>query len=157
MIKGAEAPFFMGFEPIMRFVLLNYSYFAEHPTTEAMDKDRPHAVVVVDVNRLRFAIPLRTQLTHKQGFKTINNAGLDYTKALLIFDDKDISRDIKLKSVDEFKRINEHEHKIRAAFTKYVNRYVAARQTWDDNIIGTNYRYSTLVNYHKELGLPEIG
>lgn len=140
----------------MRFVLLNYNYLTDHPTKEAMDKDRPHAIVLIEINGLRFAIPLRTHLTHKQGFKTIGSAGLDYSKALLIFDDKDISRDIKLKSADEFKRINEHEDKIVADFTKYVARYIAARQKGDKNVIGMTYRFTTLVNYHKQLGLPEI-
>ncbi len=137
----------------MRFVLLRYDYFIDHPTQEAMDKDRPHAIVLIEINGLRFAVPLRTNLNHKQGFKTINNAGLDYSKALLIFDDEDISRDIKLNSSDEFKRINEHEEKIVAAFTKYVTRYIAAQKKGDQNILRMTYRFTTLVNYHPQLGI----
>lgn len=137
----------------MRFVLLRYDYLTEHPTIEAMDKDRPHAIVLIEINGLRFAVPLRTNLNHRQGFKTIDNGGLDYSKALMIFEEKDISRDIKLESADEFKRINEHEEKIVAAFTKYVSRYIAAQKKGDKNILGMTYRFTTLVNYHAELGI----
>lgn len=137
----------------MRFVLLRYDYLTEHPTVEAMGKDRPHAIVVVEVRGLRFAIPLRTNLTHKQGFKTVNNGGLDYSKALLIFDDQDIRADIKLKSPEEFKAITNREDKIVKDFTKYVDRYVFAAKKNDQNILQQTYRYTTLVNYHKQLGV----
>jgi|TARA_R110002074_G_scaffold384752_1_gene565596 protein AbiQ len=137
----------------MRFVLLRYDYLTQHPTIEALDKSRPHAIVLIEVNRLQFAIPLRTNLTHKHGLKTVKNGGLDYSKALLIFDQSDISRDIKLKSSEEFRAINEREAKIVKDFTKYVNRYVAARRKPDANIINREYLYSTLVNYHAHLGI----
>ena len=137
----------------MRFVLLRYDYLTQHPTIEALDKNRPHAIVLIEVNRLQFAIPLRTNLTHKHGLKTVNNGGLDYSKALLIFDASDISRDIKLDSSEEFRAINEREAKIIKDFTKYVNRYVAARRKPDPNILNREYRYSTLVNYHAHLGI----
>lgn len=137
----------------MRFVLLRYDYLTQYPTIEALDKDRPHAIVLIEVNGLRFAIPLRTNLNHKHGFKTVNTGGLDYSKALLVFDDSDISRDIKLKSADEFKAINEREEKIVRDFTKYVNKYVAAVKKPDANIIKREYKYSTLVNYHEHLGV----
>ena len=136
----------------MRFVLLRYDYLTQHPTIEALDKSRPHAIVLIEVNELQFAIPLRTNLTHKHGLKTVKTGGLDYSKALLIFDESDISRDIKLESPEEFRAINEREAKIVKDFTKYVNRYVTARRKPDYNIIKREYRYSTLVNYHVYLG-----
>ncbi|MBB4955064.1 hypothetical protein H4S14_003085 [Agrobacterium vitis] len=136
----------------MRFVLLRYDYLTEHPTIEAMDKSRPHAIVVIEVNGLRFAIPLRTHLRHKQGFPTINDCGLDYSKCLLIFEDKDISRDIKLESAAEFKIINEHEHKIIKDFKKYVDKYIKAVLK-EDKFVLNEYRFSTLQNYHDQLGI----
>jgi protein AbiQ len=137
----------------MRFVLLRYDYLTRYPTIEALSKNRPHAIVLIEVNVLRFAIPLRTNLTHKHGLKTVKTGGLDYSKALLIFDESDISRDIKLNSSEEFKAINELEVKIVKDFTKYVNRYATAVRKSDGNIIGREYLYSTLVNYHAYLGI----
>jgi len=137
----------------MRFVLLRYDYLTEHPTLEAMGKDRPHAIVLIELNGLRFAIPLRTNLSHRQGFRTIGNGGLDYSKCLLIFEDRDISRDIKLSSSAEFQAINQHEVKIIRDFTKYVERYIKAARKGDANILGQTYRYTTLVNYHAQLGI----
>jgi protein AbiQ len=137
----------------MRFVLLRYDYLTQHPTIEALNKSRPHAIVLIEVNGLQFAIPLRTNLPHKHGLKTVKNGGLDYSKALLIFDESDISRDIKLDSSEEFKAINEREAKIVKDFKKYVNRYVVALRKPDNNIISREYCYSTLVNYHAHLGI----
>ena len=134
----------------MRFVLLRYDYLTDHPTIEAMDKDRPHAIILVQVRNLRFAIPLRTNLRHKQGFNTINNAGLDFSKALIVFEDRDIKRDIKL-SPEEFKKIVDNEDFIVRKFEKYVEKYISAVKNKKHGELNRAYRYSTLINYHKQL------
>lgn len=137
----------------MRFVLLRYDYLTDHPTIEAMAKNRPHAIVLIDVEGLRFAIPLRTHLKHRQGFKTINQAGLDFSKALLIFEPRDISRDIKLESSEEFSKIVDSESIIIKKFTKYVENYISAVRKGNTSELDRDYRYSTLVNYHRQLNI----
>ena len=134
----------------MRFVLLRYDYLTDHPTIEAMAKNRPHAIILVKVGDLRFAIPLRTHLPHKNGFHTINEAGLDFSKALLVFEDRDISRDIKL-SPEEFKKIVDSEDFIIRKFEKYVQNYINAVKKNNIGQLNRDYRFSTLVNYHEQL------
>jgi len=133
----------------MRFVLLDFYYFENHPTVEALSKDRPHAVVTVQVENLQFALPLRTNLNHRFGFSTVDNCGVDYSKAVLIFNDSDISRDIRLDDNNEFLKIKENERKIVRDFTKYVDGYVKARR--NGNTLPHRYRFSTLVNYDEAL------
>ncbi|MFD8693192.1 hypothetical protein, partial [Streptomyces sp. NPDC059651] len=51
---------------------------------------------------------------------------------------------------DEFLKIVNSENRIIQSFEKYVNRYVQAYNTGDENIL-RKYQFSTLQNYHTEL------
>ena len=49
------------------------------------DKNRGYGVVIIQINtNMLFGIPLRSHLSHKHGYKTIGDKGLDYSKAVLI-------------------------------------------------------------------------
>lgn len=129
---------------------------------EALDgsndgKVRGYGIVVIDLNGLVFGIPLRSHLNHKFGFVSERSEGvkkgLDYTKALLIKKEEYVSRAYKIPT-SEFTHINDNKEKIQEDFNKFVNRYIEANVKKDENIL-RNYRYSTLKNYHKELGLED--
>jgi len=129
---------------------------------EALDssndgKVRGYGIVVIDLKGLMFGIPLRSHLNHKFGFVSQRSEGttkgLDYTKALLIQKEEYVSRSYKIP-VDEFTYINDKKEKIQEEFKKFVTRYTEAHFKKDENIL-RNYRYSTLKNYHKELGLED--
>lgn len=129
---------------------------------EALDgsndgKVRGYGIVVIDLNGLMFGIPLRSHLNHKFGFVSERSEGvkkgLDYTKALLIQKEEYVSRAYKIPA-PEFIHINDNKEKIQEDFNKFVNRYIEAHVKNDENIL-RNYRYSTLKNYHKELGLED--
>lgn len=129
---------------------------------EALDgsndgKVRGYGIVVIDLNGLVFGIPLRSHLNHKFGFVSERSEGvkkgLDYTKALLIKKEEYVSRAYKIPT-PEFTHINDKKEKIQEDFNKFVNRYIEANVKKDENIL-RNYRYSTLKNYHKELGLED--
>lgn len=129
---------------------------------EALDgsnrgKVRGYGIVVIDIKGLTFGIPLRSHLNHKFGFVSERsdegNKGLDYTKALLIQKDEYIARAYKIPTL-EFTHLNDNKEKIQNDFIKFVERYVEAIKKGDQNVL-RNYRYSTLKNYHKELGIEE--
>ena len=129
---------------------------------EALDgsndgKVRGYGIVVIDLDGLVFGIPLRSHLNHKFGFVSERSEGikkgLDYTKALLIQKDEYVSRAYKIPA-SEFIHINDNKDKIQEDFNKFVSRYIEAHNKNDANIL-RNYRYSTLKNYHKELGLED--
>lgn len=119
-------------------------------------KVRGYGVVVISINNLTFAIPLRSNIRHSASYITLRNksSGLDFSKALLISDEKYIS-DIPFKiDYNQHKNLVNKEHYITQKFEHYVSRYIFAIKKEDENILSSSeYRYSTLVNYHQELGI----
>lgn len=115
-------------------------------------KERGYGIVLISVNNLRFGIPVRTEMKHKFGYHTVGSKGLDYTKAVLLIKDEYISVNPFKISPEEYVEIKEKSHHIAQQFSKYVERYIVAVKKGDENIL-RNYRFSTLQNYHFELGL----
>lgn len=144
---------------------INNSHLIEaldnHDGTWTQGKVRGYGVVIVSINNLSFAIPLRSNIRHKSSYITVRSnqrglegKGLDFTKALLITEQRYISHLLFKISPDEHKKLVNKEHYITSKFEKYVSKYVAAIKKSDRNILqSSDYRYSTLCNYHIELGL----
>jgi protein AbiQ len=124
-------------------------------------KVRGYGVVIITINNLSFAIPLRSRIKHNASYitvksdqKGIKGKGLDFTKALLISEPKYISHLPFKISADEYKKLNNKEFFVTSKFEKYVLKYIKAIQKPDLHILqSANYRFSTLCNYHEELGL----
>jgi len=55
---------------------------------------------------------------------------------------------------DEYVKIKDRTHFIQNKFSKYVDKYVLSVKKSDTNALNINYRFTTLKNYHAELGLP---
>ncbi|ENW1028781.1 hypothetical protein ACFLBS_004763, partial [Enterobacter hormaechei] len=81
--------------------------------------------------------------------------GLDYSKALLIRKTEHISNNIfVLRTKEAGRKLQGKEQHIQKQFNKYVMRYVKAVEKNDRRILNDEeYRFSTLVNYHVELGI----
>ncbi len=155
----------------MQLKKLDNAFYTEHShLKEALDnrngnwiqgKVRGYGIVIITINSLSFAIPLRSNIKHKSSYitvrsnqKNIEGKGLDFTKALLITSLKYISNLPFKISSSEHRKLANKEHYITSKFEKYVSRYITAIQNSDENILKSiNYRFSTLCNYHKELGL----
>jgi protein AbiQ len=123
-------------------------------------KIRGYGVVVIEVNELTFAIPLRSNITHSASYITANNQnrgikkGLDFSKALLIHSPTYISNEQYGIDKDEYKKLQNKERHITHKFGKYVEKYIKATKNSDGNILRSpEYIYTTLQNYHCELGL----
>ncbi|TPW31036.1 hypothetical protein FJU08_10290 [Martelella alba] len=116
-------------------------------------KTRGYGVVLIEFRELRFGIPLRSHIKHKHCFLTVETKGLDYSKAVLLIKDAYISeRSFKIPN-SENTLIRQKSHFIRVQFEKYVQGYVAAIRADNHSVIARRYMFSTLVNYHAELGL----
>lgn len=126
-----------------------------HTNEWEQHKQRGYGLAIISINNLRFGIPIRTTIhrANKHCFKTIGESGLDYTKAVLLEKDTYISNQTFKVKTEEFTKIKEHEHFIQQRFEKYVNAYIAAHQKNDTRVIKREFRFSTLVNYHAQLGL----
>jgi len=132
-----------------------------HDGNWAKGKVRGYGIVIISINNLSFAIPLRSNIRHRSSYITVKSnqsgfegKGLDFTKALLITNEKYVSNLPFKISPDEHKKLANKEHFITSKFEKYVAKYIVAIEKSDRNILqSSNYRFSTLYNYHSELGL----
>ncbi|ARQ77072.1 hypothetical protein B6D87_23100 (plasmid) [Pseudomonas fragi] len=119
-------------------------------------KTRGYGIVVIELDGLKFGIPLRSHIhpRNKHCFITTERKGLDYSKAVLLAKDEYIS-DVPFQIPnDEIKKLRDSAYVIGKQFSKYVARYV--RYTKEDptaSVLKREYLYSTLVNYHAELGI----
>lgn len=122
-------------------------------------KTRGYGIVVITINHLTFGIPLRTNIRHTASYPTVGkhgsqHKGLDFSKALLISDMHHISSEIFKIPTQERNKLNNKEYYITKKFEKYVAYYIKAVKSSDKNILQSEqYRFTTLQNYHIELGL----
>jgi protein AbiQ len=124
----------------------------------AAGKVRGYGIVTVRLeNGLLFGIPLRSHMKHKSGFPTDDSdpndvKGLDYSKAVLITDENHVSNDQFTIPKNEYIKIADRELYIRERFEKYIKKYIKGANSGDKNIL-REYNFSTLQNYHNELGI----
>lgn len=151
----------------MQLKKLDGSFYTDHAhLQEALDnhsgnwaagKTRGYGMVMISINNLTFAVPLRSNIRHSAAFLTVRggrNKGLDFSKALLISDESYISSELFKIPAAEHSKLLGKEHFVTKKFEKYVKKYIAAVSSPDQNILGSaEYRYTTLINYHAELGL----
>lgn len=143
--------------------LANVFYDENRHLVEVLDKSagqwdgaktRGYGIVVIQAGELRFGIPLRSKINHKKAFLTTTDStkGLDYSKAVLLVKDEYILNEPFNIPNAEYLAIKQKSHTITQEFTKYVEHYKKGIRNADENIL-RSYRFSTLQNYHEELGL----
>lgn len=126
------------------------------------DKTRGYGIVVIDLQNLKFGIPLRSHIPrgNKHCFITKETRdgrvrkGLDFTKAVLLLKDEYVSNVTFNIPVDELKTLRDNEYIISKKFDKYVVQYVEhTRNGTRVSMLVREYGFSTLRNYHSELGI----
>ena len=147
------------------------SYFEDHPDlVKILDVNdsykqsrRTHLCLMIERNENKFYIPLRNNLGdpirkygrigHSVPSEKRPNAGLDYRYVLVINDDCYIEPVTDRRITKrQFKTIKDEYKKITNEFTVYLNGYTKAARKGRARIIPL-YKESSLVNYHKELGI----
>jgi protein AbiQ len=124
---------------------------------ETLEKrERGYGIVEIVVNDLTFAVPFRSNMTHKHGFRTVFHNGqwngLDYSKAVII-EESDLEKEaFKFRRNDEYTKVKNNKEKINKNFKKYVNGYIAYMENPNDSRLSFRvFGFTTLVNYHAEL------
>jgi len=146
------------------FILAQYfidnSDFVELLDTNNTQKQssRFHLFINVNYNGNQFYIPLRSNVKHgNSGFSvpssTRSNAGLDYRKALIVNDSKYIQRPsiVKIPS-SQINHIQSNITAIAKGFSSYVSGYIKSANKNREHL-DSKYKFSTLHNFHKELGV----
>lgn len=137
-------------------------YFQFNQCEDILTKEsRPYYVLILEMDNLTYAIPLRSHITHPYCHIAAKysgqNSGLDYSKAVVITD-KALYIDPSPVTIrrHEFNVLKQREHQIRQQFSSYVHSYkkeILRRLKNPALPVSALCRYSSLKYFHKELGL----
>lgn len=99
-----------------------YSMFSNCP--EILSKEsRPYACIEIQIEDKTFAIPFRHHIKHSYCFHTTGEAGLDYTKAVIIESEDYIDSASPWVDTKEYRLLMKNERKITTEFIKYLKLY----------------------------------
>ena len=140
------------------------NYFAyKYPESEYPEFEhkinRPYVVLLLKIDGHTFAIPFRTNMNHKYGYKFINSgrgantcAGLDFTKVVLVDDEKLLGDDAIIDN-KEYLELSQKHYFIRKKFIRYYDNYKKYLNGELNEYQSKPYIFSKLNYYKKELGL----
>ena len=146
----------------MEFHRLSAVFYTEFGMCEdILTKDnRPYYVLILELDGLTYAIPLRSHITHPYCFIADNSAGLnsgiDYSKAIVITESQFIDSSPVTIRQKEYNIYKKREYQIKKQFSSYVAQYkkeIRRRQKNPTLPVSSLCRFSSLVYFHKELGL----
>jgi len=149
----------------MEFHRLSTAFYAKFGHYEEIltKEDRPYYVLLLELDGLTYAIPLRSHITHQYCFiaddSTNQKSGLDYSKAVVISDSKEYIDPVPVTiRQHEYNVYKQREFLIRKQFSSYVALYkkeVRRRLKNPTLPVSALCRYSSLKYFHQELGLLE--
>lgn len=130
----------------MKLRILSKEFYNTYSTcNEILKKEnRPYACLTIEVDGVLFAIPFRHHISHNFAFFTIGEAGLDYTKAVVISNPSFLSTESPTIESKEFSIIKKSEQKIIYGFKKYINQYRRAMKHRDNPRSANILKYSAL-------------
>ncbi len=113
-------------------------------------ENRPYAVLLVEINTIRFAIPLRTNIRHSYCYKfktsdrkTDSVTGVDYSKAVVISKDSYLGEAADIND-KEYLELQQKTYFIISKFKKYVNDYINYKKHGGNEYVAKRYAFSTL-------------
>lgn len=111
---------------------------------------RPYIVLLVRINDIKFAIPLRTNIRHsycykfkKSDRKSDSSTGVDFTKAIIILKESYLGDKTDIND-KEFLELKEKVAFIIQKFKKYVNNYIKFAKSGGNEYLIKRYAFSTL-------------
>ena len=120
---------------------------------------RPYVVFLIKIDDHLFAIPFRTNMNHKYGYKfkstgraTHTTTGLDFTKAVLVDDALLLGNDATIDD-KEFLELDKKHYFIQSKFEKYYYDYKKYLNGELNVYQEKAYKYTTLKYYHTEIQL----
>lgn len=130
----------------MLLKILSENFYSTYANcTELLKKEnRPYACLTLEVDGLLFAIPFRHHIRHPYAFHTIGEAGIDFTKAVVISNPDYLSADAPTIDSKEFAILKRNENKIRYDFSKYIRQYKRAMKHRDNPRNASILKYSSL-------------
>ena len=125
--------------------LSNEFYTDYRSCTEILMKQtRPYYCLLLDIDGNKYAIPFRHHINHPYAFMTTEKAGLDFSKAVIISDEKYLSHSPATIEQAEFNIIKRSEQQIKSKFKRYLHQYKRALNAPDKERSIRLLKYSTL-------------
>lgn len=130
----------------MKFITLSKDFYSKYSgCTEILQKDdRPYALLQYELNGIMYGIPIRHHINHPFSFMTIDDRGIDFTKAVVIEDIAYIDNSNAIIDTAEWRIISRNEAKIKYEFRKYLNQYKRALRHKDNPRSQAFIKYSAL-------------
>jgi len=119
----------------MAFFYLTPEFYEKYKNCkEILQKQkRPYAVHLIRYNNLIFAIPVRSNINHNFSYKTIGSKGLDFTKTVVIIDEKYLSNNKAVINHEEYLKLDKNRKFIEKKMLSYLRIYEKALKTPDTN------------------------
>lgn len=123
---------------------------------EILEKIRPYLylkrIITVNKQEVEVAIPFRSRISHKYGYKTIGEGGIDFSK-MIVSDSEIMHCGMGGVNHKEYKIIEKNIEKIEKLISGYISKYCQIirkkqegldLQAWEKLLIEN----STLQNFH---------
>lgn len=144
----------------VKFVFLTKEFLDKYSNIEntqiEIKEYRPHMLIKETINNqnLTFAVPLRSNITHKNAFMLYGKSGVDYSKAVVVNPNKDLKKDYPIIRDKEYKKIEKNFYKILGGFRKFIHHYNDEVVVHPDKAENkTTAKFSSLQYFHNELGI----
>ena len=133
---------------------LSKEFYKDYPHNQFPEMEsklgRPYVVLLVEINNVKFAIPLRTNIRHAFCYKfktsdrkTESSTGIDFSKAVVITKDSYLGEETDIND-KEYLELQEKSFFIIKRFRKYVSDYISFRKNGGNEYIARRYMFSTL-------------
>lgn len=135
----------------LRILSEKFYHTYSHCSEILKKENRPYACLTIEIDGLLYAVPFRHHIKHPHAFHTIGEAGLDFTKSVIITDTLFLSNDRPSIESKEFAIVKREEQKIRYGLKKYINQYKRAMKHRDNPRSENILKYSTLKYFEEYL------
>ena len=115
--------------------------------------------MVIEIDGNKFALPLRTNIRHNYCYKfkntgrdTQSSTGIDFTKAVIVNDEKYIGEPTTIDNKEYVELMNKFYFVIKK-FCNYLNGYIDYRRNGGDEFTARKYQFTTLQYFESELGI----
>jgi protein AbiQ len=151
----------------MEFRHLSDKFYRKYPSEQfpelMVKENRPYTQVITDINGLKFAVPLRSDISHSTDVLWTDKQaghGLDFTKAVIILDDEYVSDEKVFIRQKEHKHLLGKERRVKEKMEKCIANYKKAKSNIKEKHNAEYCKFSTLQYfeeyiYDQETKIPE--
>lgn len=137
----------------MKLITLSPFFYDKYSGCEEIliKQSRPYACLAIKIDGVVFAIPFRHHIPHKWAFFTVGEAGLDYSKAVVISELRYIGSSVPIIEQAEFDMLKGKDALITNGMRKFLTVYKKAVRYPDNQHYNRIRSCSSLQYFHQEL------